>query len=142
MVEIKFYLAARYSRRDEINKCAVDLRRLGHIVDCRWLADYTGDLKEKADDMENSRDNIPDDGRIFAEHDVLDIQNCNVIISFTEQPRSTYGRGGRHVEFGLAYAWHKSLVVIGPRENIFHWLTPVKGYRDWKQFLQEFSFST
>ena len=36
------------------------------------------------------------------------------------------GRGGRHVEFGLAIAWGKPVYLVGERENVFHWLPQVR----------------
>ena len=38
-------------------------------------------------------------------------------------------RGGRHVEFGLALAAGKRLCIVGPRENIFHFLPRVEVFR-------------
>ena len=64
---------------------------------------------------------VPMEGQPFALDDAADLQDAEVVISFTETPRSTYGTAvvGRHVEFGMALAWGKRLIVIGPRENVF-----------------------
>lgn len=40
-------------------------------------------------------------------------------------------RGGRHVEFGMALAMDKRLVVVGPRENVFHLLPAVEQFDTW-----------
>ena len=50
---------------------------------------------------------------------------------FAEQPRETNTRGGRHVEFGLAVADEKRIILVGPRENVFHFLPVVENFRDW-----------
>jgi DNA-binding GntR family transcriptional regulator len=34
---VKIYLAARYSRRDELSGIATQLRQKGHVVTSRWL---------------------------------------------------------------------------------------------------------
>ena len=35
---MRIYLAARYSRLDELNLYAQDLRSVGHTVDAKWLS--------------------------------------------------------------------------------------------------------
>ena len=47
-------------------------------------------------------------------------------------PLST--RGGRHAEFGIALALGKRVIVIGPRENVFHALPAVERYESWAAF--------
>jgi hypothetical protein len=59
------------------------------------------------------------------------------VVSFTEQPRALNGnRGGRHVEFGLAVALNKRLIVVGYRENLFHWLPQVEFVSSWQEAKQ------
>jgi hypothetical protein len=60
---------------------------------------------------------------------------ADVLMAFTEFPGQTPGRarGGRHVEFGIAFAKEKRLMIVGPRENIFHWLPSVEVYPDFEQ---------
>lgn len=52
------------------------------------------------------------------------------MISFTEPPRSGASRGGRHVEYGIALARGVRVIVVGFRENIFHWLPQVEFHQD------------
>lgn len=99
---MKIYLAARYERRTELAGYADRLRKLGHVVTSRWLAG-NAELPVAAQ----------------AEMDLADIDEAEVVVSFTEPP-GVYSRGGRHVEFGYALARGKSLVIVGPAENIFH----------------------
>jgi hypothetical protein len=49
---------------------------------------------------------------------------ADAVIIFTEIPNATPATGGRHVEFGLALAQGKRVIVVGPRENVFHYLLP------------------
>ena len=59
-----------------------------------------------------------------------------MLIAFSEEPRAGgASRGGRHVEFGLALAWGKGVVVVGPRENVFHTLPQVEHFWRWPEAL-------
>jgi hypothetical protein len=49
---------------------------------------------------------------------------ADAVIIFTEIPNTVLATGGRHVEFGLALAQGKRVIVVGPRENVFHYLLP------------------
>lgn len=140
-----FYLAARYGRREELVEYAEELRALGHQVTSRWLR---GD--HQADELETERDGgcerVPEIAVRFAEEDLEDLAFADVVVSFTEPPRSTASRGGRHVEFGMALGWRlagflsltreaRRLVVVGPRENVFHCLSQVEVFADWSSFV-------
>jgi len=56
-----------------------------------------------------------------------------VVISFTEHPRSTNSRGGRHVEFGIALGQMLRVWIVGPRENVFHCMEEVRQFDSWTQ---------
>ena len=131
------YLAARYSRLEELQGYADDLRAIGHRVEARWLL---GDhqIHEGADKVEAATMSVPIEGRVFAEDDVLDVASADMLIAFSEEPRAGgASRGGRHVEFGLALAWRKKVIVVGPRENVFHTLPGVKHFWSWDDELWE-----
>lgn len=131
---MKFYLAARYSRIDELNVYANDLRLIGHTVDARWLLGEQ-QVHVGAREVEAATDDIPAAiGRLFAADDIEDINAADVFVCFTERPDALIPRGGRHVEFGYALALRKTIVSIGPRENIFHCLPEVWCYRTWAEF--------
>lgn len=125
-----FYLAARYSRRLELCEYRDELEEHGNRVTSRWLKgehellDRDG-LSVQAADAERRR---------FAMEDWNDLMASEVVVSFTEEPRKTNGRGGRHVEFGAALAARKAMVVIGPRENVFHHYPGVEHYETWAKF--------
>lgn len=140
-----FYLAARYSRREELLGYAEQLRELGHEVTSRWL-----EGQHQADELEIAAaghvHEVPEVARRFAEEDVEDVTFADVVIAFSEPPRSSASRGGRHVEFGMALGWvlagYRSLdgrarrvVVIGQRENVFHCLREVTVFPDWSSFV-------
>jgi nucleoside 2-deoxyribosyltransferase len=130
---MKIYLAARYSRFREMLDYARDLKAAGHIVTSRWI---------------NGNHQISDDGlsaqaaeaeRVrFACEDRADLEAADCVISFTESPRSTNSRGGRHVEHGIALALGKRVIVIGHRENVFHCLPGIEFFETWSEARQAF----
>lgn len=133
---MKVYLAARYSRRLELCEYRRRLEGIGFQVTSRWLngahqVDRDGlklgvegeELVETGSTLEAAE--LRD---LFAREDIQDVQAADLMIAFTEQPRSAGTRGGRHVEAGMALAWGKPLVIIGPRENVFYSLRTVNQF--------------
>ena len=55
--------------------------------------------------------------------------NSDCIMSFSSTGDGS-GRGGRHVEFGIAVAQGMYLIVVGRRENVFHHLPDVRQFDD------------
>jgi hypothetical protein len=47
-----------------------------------------------------------------------------VAVGSLAPPNTILATGGRHVEFGLALAQGKRVIIVGPRENVFHYLLP------------------
>ena len=141
---MNIYLAARYSRRQELCQYRNALEALGHLVTSRWLngshqissagvpIDETGEALIEAGSSPDA-DKLR---REFVEEDLSDVSNAEVMISFTEIPRSNHSRGGRHVEFGLAVAMKKVVFVVGYRENLFHYLPEVIFCDTWKTCLE------
>lgn len=124
---MKIYLAARYSRIDEINRYADQLRALGFEITSRWL--------EGNHQAENDQLGTGAAAERFAQEDWHDLQSAELVVSFTEAPRTSNSRGGRHVEFGAALAWGKTCIVVGPRENVFHCLPDVTVFHSWESFM-------
>ena len=125
---MKVYLASKYSRRLELKEHAKTFRAAGHEVICRWL-DGSHDVYGSDPDNDKKR---------WALEDLADIFNSRVIICFSESPGETdLGKGGRHIEMGLAMAWNKTIILIGPKENMFHYLDNVFQCDDIQQALAE-----
>ena len=113
------YLAARYSRRLEVISYREELEEWGYAVQARWLS---GDHQ------------LEDNGAPVGEtanQSLEDVNVADIVILFTEPPRSKRNRGGRHVAFGMALANNARVIVVGYRENIFHWLPCVEFYPTW-----------
>ena len=125
---MRLYLASRFSRMDELNGYADQLRANGFTIDARWL---TGEHGVVGDRVEAARYDIPMEARTFANDDVEDIQKSNGLVFFSQPPCEPAPRGGRHFEMGLAYGLQKNILVVGPRENIFHTLVGVDHVYEW-----------
>lgn len=140
---MRIYLAARYTRRLELCEYAQELRAFGHTVDARWL--------NGSHQLNNEGMPIGEDGELvfqadgqpaeaaaplrvkLATDDYDDVLASDLLIAFTETPRSSNSRGGRHVEFGLALGAGIPVIVVGPRENVFTWLPSVTHYETWSE---------
>lgn len=128
----RVYIAARFSRRQEANWLANQLKVAGCEIASRWVlpdCDHilaTG-LSAQAEDSERRR---------FAIEDIQDLKRANWLVSLQEEPRSN-GRGGRHVEFGYAVAAGIPITVTGPRETVFHHLPGLEHYETKEQFLAD-----
>ena len=129
---MRIFLSARYGRQKEIREHAADLERMGHVITSCWIK---GD--HEAAPVEAAVDSLPVlDSCRLAQEDLVDLINSDVLINFTEKPSSPHGRGGRHVEFGFAMCMlrlHqlKAVIVLGPRENVFHALPGVLYHHRW-----------
>ncbi len=142
---MNIYLAASYSRRLEMVEHAEELRRLGHTVVSSWISgkhEHNSEHGVQADELAEE-----DERQQWALEDIVDLIAADTLVAFTEDPgRVGRNRGGRHVELGFAIGWaeaaatfsiddDKRVVVIGPRENIFHCLPYVEQYDAWEQFI-------
>lgn len=139
----KLYLASRYGRREELCGYRDELNNLGLDVQARWLdgahqlasdgraIGEGGESSVEGDDAEAASIRAK-----FAKDDIDDVYGCDMLVAFTEPPGATAGRGrgGRHVELGLAIATGRYVVVVGPRENIFYWLPEVRHFDTWAEF--------
>jgi hypothetical protein len=123
---MRVYLAARYSRHPEMQAVARELRAMGHEVTSRWIlgdhqmADHVSTEAEHAERMR------------FAQEDLTDLKGADCCLCFTEAPRTTTSRGGRHVELGIAIGAGKQIILVGPRENVFCCLPQVEQFDAWE----------
>lgn len=109
---MKIYLAAPFADRRKMELVAISLAARGHTITARWV--YGGEDGLTREDI--------------AKLDLDDVDAADTVVSFTF-PRGTPSTGGgRHVEFGYALARGKRLVVIGHRENVFHYFPGVEVY--------------
>jgi hypothetical protein len=127
---VKIYLASRYSRAHQMRFVRGDLQDAGHTVTSRWI---NGD--HQITDAGLSDEAKAEERMRFAQEDWEDLCAAECVISFTEEPRKTTTRGGRHVEFGGALMAGKRVIVVGWRENVFHCLPQVEFFAGWGEAL-------
>ena len=112
------YLAARIRRRDELEEYRCQLEAAGLEVTSTWLT--MPPPEEWSDEV----------WAHLAELDRADVLRADVLVLFTE-PGELDGGSGRHVEFGMALALNKRVVVVGRYENLFQRLPEVTVVPDW-----------
>lgn len=129
---MKIYLAARYTRRVELCAYRDDLRAIGHVVTSRWL---NGDHESPTNRGLGPVD--PKDSMTWALEDIEDVRAAHCLIAFTEPARVEPGRGGRHVEYGMALGLGLQVAVVGHYENVFHCLPGVRFFSTWPECVTE-----
>jgi hypothetical protein len=90
----RIYLAARYSRRQEVLDHALELQERGYEITSTWI---DGHHETKPGIDETASDELRG---VWAAEDWADLQRSSWFVCFTEVPRpGGHNRGGRHVEF-------------------------------------------
>jgi hypothetical protein len=117
---MRIYIAAAYERKNEMIIVAEKLKRAGHEVTSRWFF-----MDPNASWLEASV------------MDLADIDNSEILLSFTHPRGTGPSGGGRHVEFGYAMAKGKRLVIIGESENVFHDSKNVSIYKSLNSWLDQ-----
>ncbi len=105
---MRVYLAARYEMHPTMREWRRRLAVDGVAVTARWI---TGEHAGSTE-AEKAR---------YALEDLEDIRTADALIAFNPPDHHRSGRGGRHVELGYALALAKPVVIVGARENVFHW---------------------
>lgn len=120
MTSPKYYLAARFSRRAEMQEKAELIQSLHPCeVVARWVFGGEEGL----------------DRRAIALLDLEDVDKCNTFVLFTHPRGSKQPGGGRFVEFGYALAKKKRCIIVGEYENVFVSHPNVLVYNNWEEFL-------
>lgn len=130
------YLCASYARQAEMRQCRDDLASVGKKVFSTWIDEGTiGDGKRSS--IDHGID------AAHARRDLSEIRRCKILIAFTEPEGTPYGRGGRHFEAGFFAAlmtlrlFDKTLVVVGPTENIFYAEPDYPKYATWADLMDD-----
>ena len=120
---MQIYLAARFSEKDRMKNIREFLEGYGHQITSTWLDEEyapTTQLHEVTEEFKIKT----------AEKDIEDIMQSELILFFSVDPTLATVRGGRHFEAGYGYANGIPLWIVGPRENIFHYLPDVRQFDD------------
>ena len=131
---LKAYLAAQYARRDELRSYRDKLEKIGIQVASRWL-----DEKEPLNSQmgQHTTEFYIETATI----DLEDVDKADIVIFFSENPLVGIPRGGRHVEFGYALAKNKPVHVVGPKENVFHYIDGVYHYDNLDELIKSYQIS-
>jgi hypothetical protein len=119
---MKLYLAAMYSHKTKIAEAAKELTDLSFKVTSTWF-------KEPWAPNVQMKDLTADDHSFYARRDLQEIEDADLLVFFSEEGATP--RGGRHVEFGYALRGKLPILVIGPKENIFHYTNNVFHVATW-----------
>lgn len=129
-----FYIGARHDRRPWLlRNVAEPLIAAGHEVTSRWLS--YNDNNDRLLDTTDLACN-PSAGCAPAMISLEDINRASVVVIFTDKLSTT---GGYHVELGYALGLRKTIVVVGPRLNVFHSLPQTTVHDSVAAFLQEWT---
>lgn len=110
---MRIYLCSRYSQYDEMRRLRTELESRGHSITSSWID--IGGKSFTLEELENEPGRCAE--RAQRDFDDVEASDCLIFVS------SQGGKGGRHVEYGIALALRKRVIILGHRENIFHSLT-------------------
>lgn len=133
------YVAGMFSMKEYCKKQAAILSSHGFVVTSRWIYETVP--------HNVTMKNLPDEyHKETAAADIEDIKHAEYFVQFVptdtelvDTPVRFAARGGRHWEMGYAYALGKKIIVIGPKENIFHYLPGVIHLPTLVDFLLKFT---
>lgn len=145
---MRYYFAGRFSHnaelrgfRDELEATIANAAVISRWIDLHY--DVVGGEQRSFTPAELAAD--PEGCWLFGQHDLEDLAGADAIIIFTSMDSG--GKGGRHIEHGIAIAYADNhpwaggaeqpfrLVVIGPRENVFHCHPATEVYDTWREFM-------
>lgn len=134
---MKTYLAAAYGRRAEIKRYADALK--DERFPFRWGSRYDHERFEinsswldKFDPAESAAEKLA-----WAIKDMVELSGSELLIVFSNPPETDASSGGRHVETGIAIAKNIQIILIGPRENVFHYGPWISARFDtWEDFFE------
>ena len=110
---MRVYLAAKFQAGPVMREWRDMLTGNGIEVTSRW---FNGTHEPH----DRGHEDAQRDG--FAREDLEDIDKADVLVAWNPADHHGTGSGGRHVEVGYAIGTHKPVVVVGARENVFHYL--------------------
>ncbi len=104
---VRVYIAAPYPLRRNAVALMKALEDAGIVVTSRWLKE---------------NDTLADE---HACNDLDDVARADLLVALNPPEWAEKGTGGRHVELGYALALHKWILLVGPRTNMFHYLSSI-----------------
>jgi hypothetical protein len=114
------YLAGSWLRKDEIASYRDIIQTSDNriTITSQWL-----------DGADGPHSAYGVQGRAYFEREALrdtsDVDRCDVLVLFANDPITPTVGGGRHWEWGYAYAKQKTCIVVGHQEHIFYYMPGV-----------------
>ena len=113
---MRVYLAGPYQWKERLGIYRSALLQAGLECTSTWL-----DEAEKPDTQ--LHEVYEQTLEKYAECDLEDVERADALVLFAVPPTDApIPRAGRHVEFGYALALQIPIIVVGCKENIFHYL--------------------
>ena len=122
------YLASHYSRKDEIKRAARDLEYVGVKVSSTWHREYLASDTSLSDPKVSKAY-----WRSAAKRDFKELESATHLVFLSLSPDVEFTRGAHCVEYGIALALRKHIIVVGPSQHIFCYLPGVKFFDSWKE---------
>lgn len=128
---MKLYLAASFSRQQEMLAIAAELTGLGHHVTSRWLFEEQGMKHGNCRRKYMMR---------CAFTDLEDVRAADMIVRFSDDLMpisipSHLATGARHFETGYAFALGKPIIVVGGHQNVFDFISSVVHLKDARELI-------
>lgn len=132
---MKIYYADLYPHKALAAQRRDQLKSLGFDVVSTWM-------DESHDGNIHTEQLTVEEHIFYGTRDLKEIDQCDMLVLNQPSPTEVVtmnprylSRGGRHTEFGYALKAGKALVVIGERENIFHFQPEVVSCNNWEAFI-------
>ncbi len=108
----KIYVSATFARMMEARQIAERLIAEGHEITSTWVYQV----------LPNQNNPVqPGKAKEYGDRDLEETLKSTLLIQLTGDPKDIVPTGGgRHIEFGIALAKQIPIIIIGPRENVFH----------------------
>jgi nucleoside 2-deoxyribosyltransferase len=126
---MKIYLAGHLTRREEIRAAASDLELAGICVVSTWHTEHVTSGMSIHDVSESFL-------RRTARRDLRQLRSATHFVLFSVDGDVKFTRGGHCWENGYADALGLKIVIIGPRQNVFHYLPVSRRVDTWERALK------
>lgn len=105
---VKFYVAAKWQDRPIVHQVYQILKSFGHEITLDWT-DH-----ELPNESQMKQSQINNFLSMWAEKDIIGVQNCDLLIALFMEPRH---QRGAMVEVGAALGLGKPILIIGHAED-------------------------
>lgn len=118
---VSIYFAARYSLKPLLQRVRDWFAEHGYTCTSHWLEEPESPTVQLP---QLATEELAATYSAYARRDIQDIHLADYFVAIAEEPTRATVRGGRHVEFGFALAVKNTsdIIIVGPKENIFHYV--------------------